>query len=87
METLDRIAGWAEVLLVPTGLGLLLVACGLGGVRIWRWRLLWALPVVLVAGGLGGVLVGLLFLGAVTLVARLARGRSGVWKLSRARPR
>jgi len=83
VETLDRIAGWAEVLLVPTSLGLLLVACGLGGVRIWRWRLLWALPVVLVAaGGLGAVLVGLLFLGAVTLVARLAKGRSGVGKLA-----
>lgn len=83
METFDRIAGWGEVVLVPTSLGLLLVACGLGGVRIWRWRLLWALPVVWVAaGGLGAVFVSLLFLGAVTLVARLARGRSGVWKLA-----
>jgi len=84
---LDRIAGWAEVLLVPTSLGLLLVACGLGGLRIWRWRLGGLLLVVwFVAAGFDAgsevVLGSLPFLGVVTLVRRLAARRPGVRRLA-----
>ncbi|MEJ7714940.1 MAG: hypothetical protein WKF40_04220 [Thermoleophilaceae bacterium] len=87
MELLDRIAGWAEVLLVPTSLGLLLVACGLGGLRIWRWRLGGLLLVVwFVAAAFGAgseVLLGSLpFLGVVTLVRRLATRWPGVRRLA-----
>lgn len=87
METLDRIAGWGELLLVSASLGLLLVACGLGGVRIWRWRLVGVLlGVWFVAAAFGAgsaVLLGTLpLLGAVTFVARLAREWSGAWKLA-----
>lgn len=84
---MDRIAGWAEVLLVPTSLGLLLVACGLGGLRIWRWRLGGLLLVVwFVAAGFDAgsevVLGSLPFLGVVTLVRRLAARRPGVRRLA-----
>lgn len=87
VEAFDRIAGWAEVLLVPASLGLLLVACGLGGLRIWRWRLAGVLLVVwVVAGafGVGSLVLGASFpfLAAVSLVARLARRWPGARKLA-----
>lgn len=92
MEAVGHVARFAEILLVPLSLGLLVAACGFGDRKIpWprRWYLRLAAVLVLgyaflalVAGLREGAFAVIVLLVVVRFVARFAAKRPGTWRFA-----